>query len=148
MHADTTSFAVHGQYALDLPAGLETPETLGAAAQRAQERTDASSEADETDEADESAPKVIEVTYGYSRDHRADLKQWMLALVTSGEGIPQFLQPLDGNASDKRVLLEAVQALTQQLTESGETPGIYMADSGLYCAENMTRLNAPPECAG
>jgi len=66
----------------------------------------------------------------------------MLALVTSGEGIPQFLQPLDGNASDKRVLLEAVQALTQQVTESGETPGVYVADSGLYCAENMTRLNA------
>ena len=58
---------------------------------------------------------MIEVTYGYSRDHREDLKQWMLALVTSGEGVPQFLQPLDGNASDKRALLEAVQALTQQL---------------------------------
>src|SRR5260221_5834512 len=66
----------------------------------------------------------------------------MLALVTSGEGVPQFLQPLDGNASDKRTLLEAVQALTQQLKASGETPGVYVADSGLYGAENMTRLNA------
>src|SRR5258708_12191162 len=66
----------------------------------------------------------------------------MLAVVTSGEGVPQFLQPLDGNASDKRVLLDAVQALTQQLRESGETPGVYVADSGLYSAENMTQLNA------
>src|SRR4029077_13319992 len=37
------------------------------------------------------------------RGPEEDLKQWMLALVISGEGIPQFLQPLDGNASDKRV---------------------------------------------
>ncbi len=84
---------------------------------------------------------MIEVTYGYSRDHREDLKQWMLALVTSGEGVPQFLQPLDGNASDKRALVEAVQALTQQLRESGEIPGVYVADSGLYSAETMTQLN-------
>jgi len=90
---------------------------------------------------EEGAPTVIEVTYGYSRDHREDLKQWMLALVTSGEGIPQFLQPRDGNASDKRALLEAVTALTQHLRESGETPGVYVADSGLYSAENMTQLN-------
>jgi transposase len=56
--------------------------------------------------------------------------------------VPQFLQPLDGTASDKRVLLEAVQALTTQLQESGETAGVYVADSGLYSAENMTQLNA------
>jgi transposase len=131
LHADTTSFSVHGQYALDLPEGLETPETLKAAARLA----DADSE-------DAGAPTVIEVTYGYSRDHRADLKQWMLALVTSGDGVPQFLQPLDGNASDKRALLDAVQALTQQLQASREMPGVYVADSGLYSTENMTRLTA------
>lgn len=26
---------------------------------------------------------VIAITYGYSRDHREDLKQWMLALATT-----------------------------------------------------------------
>jgi transposase len=133
LHADTTSFAVHGQYALDLPEGLETPESLKAAALPADVKGE--------DGEDAGAPTVIEVTYGYSRDHREDLKQWMLALVTSGEGVPQFLQPLDGNASDKRTLLEAVQALTQQLQMSGEAPGVYVADSGLYSAENMTHLH-------
>ena len=116
LHADTTSFSVSGEYAPDA--------------------------AMEGEEGDEGEPAVIEVTYGYSRDHREDLKQWMLALVTSGEGVPQFLQPLDGNASDKRALLEAVTALTQQLQDSGETPGVYVADSGLYSAQNMTQLNA------
>jgi transposase len=145
LHADTTSFSVHGQYdpyAQHLPEALETPEMLTAAAHAARERADAGTADEGTgDGVEEGAPTVIEVTYGYSRDHREDLKQWMLALVTSGEGIPQFLQPLDGNASDKRALLEAVTALTQHLRESGETPGVYVADSGLYSAENMTQLN-------
>jgi transposase len=134
LHADTTSFSVHGRYALDLPELLETPETLRAAVRGTE--ASAAGEAEE-----QGAPAVIAVTYGYSRDHREDLKPWMLALVTSGEGIPQFLQPLDGNASDKRVLLEAVTTLTQHLRESGETPGVYVADSGLYSAENMSQLN-------
>ena len=100
LHADTTSCLVHGQYAREASILAEV------------QLEDA-----------EDLPTVIDVTYGYSRDHREDLKQWMLALVTSGEGVPQFLQPLDGNASDKRALLEAVRALTQQLQEGGETPG-------------------------
>jgi transposase len=124
LHADTTSFSVHGQYAstaVDAP-GAES--AVGATDGEAEE------------------PAVIAVTYGYSRDHREDLKQWMLAIVTSGEGVPQLLQPLDGNASDKRALLAAVQALTKQLHAGGEAPGVYVADSGLYSAENMTQLNA------
>jgi transposase len=126
LHADTTSFSVHGQYASTV-SDMETAE--GA-----------------TEAATEGEPAIIEVTYGYSRDHREDLKQWMLALVTSGEGVPQFLQPLDGNASDKRALLQAVTALTQQLQESGEQPGVYVADSGLYSTENMTPLNTAKVC--
>jgi transposase len=132
LHADTTSFAVHGQYAQ----GAQETTTAGAAA------GPLAGEAAGGEEGEESGPAVIAVTYGYSRDHREDLKQWMLAIVTAGEGVPQFLQPLDGNASDKRALLAAVQALTQQLQERGETPGVYVADSGLYSAENMTQLHA------
>ena len=37
---------------------------------------------------------VIAITYGYSRDHRNDLKQWMLALATTHDGdVPLFMQP-------------------------------------------------------
>jgi len=35
--------------------------------------------------------QTIAVTYGYSRDHRDDLKQWMLALVTSEDGLGSVL---------------------------------------------------------
>jgi transposase len=145
LHADTTSFSVHGQYAQSGLVAQEATATAAppeAGADVASTGATAADGADGADEENAGEPAVIEVTYGYSRDHREDLKQWMLAIVTSGEGVPQFLQPLDGNASDKRALLEAVQALTQQLQESGETPGVYVADSGLYSAENMTPLNA------
>ena len=80
------------------------------------------------------------MTYGYSRDHREDLKQWMLALVTSKDGVPHFLKPLDGNASDKLSLSQVVMELTQQLRTSGETLGVYVADSGLYSETNMRAL--------
>jgi transposase len=123
VHVDTTSFSVSGAYAPD-------PDDPKAAA------ADADAHA-------------IAVTYGYSRDHRADLKQWMLALATTRHGdVPLFCQALDGNASDKVSLLAAVEALAEQLrpAEDGaggaeaETP-IFVADSGLYSAHNVAQLS-------
>src|SRR5258707_3561467 len=59
---------------------------------------------------------TVAVTYGYCRDHRADLKQWMLALATTRSAdVPLFCQALDGNASDKVSLVAAVEALAEQL---------------------------------
>jgi transposase len=86
---------------------------------------------------------TIAVTYGYSRDHRADLKQWMLALATTREGdVPLYCQALDGNASDKLSLVAAVEALAEQLRTEDEQAPIFVADSGLYSAENSSRLSA------
>jgi transposase len=86
---------------------------------------------------------TIAVTYGYSRDHRADLKQWMLALATTRAGdVPLFCHALDGNASDKVSLVAAVEALAQQLRADLEEAPIFVADSGLYSAENVARLSA------
>jgi transposase len=85
---------------------------------------------------------TLAVTYGYSRDHRADLKQWMLALATTRQGdVPLFCQALDGNASDKVSLVAAVEALAEQLRADEEEAPIFVADSGLYSAENIARLN-------
>jgi transposase len=85
---------------------------------------------------------VIAITYGYSRDHRADLKQWMLALATTHDGdVPLFLQPLDGNSSDKVRLLAAITAIHTQLREAGEEASVYVADNGVYSEANMKQLN-------
>jgi transposase len=86
---------------------------------------------------------TLAVTYGYSRDHRADLKQWMLALATTRQGdAPLFCQALDGNSSDKVSLVAAVEALAAQLRTDVEEAPIFVADSGLYSSDNVARLSA------
>src|SRR5437879_1258420 len=67
---------------------------------------------------EEGDPVAVAITYGYSRDHREDLKQWMLALATTHDGdVPIFLRPLDGNSSDKKDLSAAVREVMTQLRE-------------------------------
>jgi len=64
-------------------------------------------------------PAQIAITYGYSRDHRADLKQWMLALVTTHDGdVPLFMRPLDGNSSDKTSISAVVAQVLEHLRGS------------------------------
>lgn len=47
------------------------------------------------------APQAISITYGYSRDHRPDLKQFIIELICSSDGdIPIFLKAASGNQSD------------------------------------------------
>jgi transposase len=85
---------------------------------------------------------TLAVMYGYSRDHRADLKQWMLALATTRTGdVPLYLQALDGNASDKVSLVAAVEALATQLAAAEEEAPLFVADSSLYSTENVARLS-------
>ncbi len=122
VHVDTTSFSVSGAYS------------------SAGERVE---EPGKTAEAMEAETALIAITYGYSRDHREDLKQWMLALATTHEGdVPLFLQPLDGNSSDKVSLLAAVMAIQKQLREADAEPSVYVADNGIYSEPNMRQLNA------
>jgi transposase len=91
----------------------------------------------------EAESTLIAITYGYSRDHREDLKQWMLALATTHDGdVPLFLQPLDGNSSDKVSLLAAVTAIQAQLREAEGEPSVYVSDNGIYSTPNMQQLNA------
>ncbi len=127
VHVDTTSFSVSGAYAVEEPR--------------------------ETTTDDEPDAHVVAITYGYSRDRRADLKQWMLALATTREGdIPLFMRPLDGNSSDQVSLLAAVEALAGQLhapdepnaTDAAERQehALFVADGGLYSEATMARLSA------
>jgi transposase len=117
LHVDTTSFSVSGEYA----SSRQGPQGAGAGSD-----LDA---------------QAIAITYGYAREHRHDLKQWMLAVATSGEGaIPVFLRPLNGNASDQRELAQTIEALVRHLQEAGAEPGLYVADAGVYSAANLRRF--------
>ncbi len=137
IHVDTTSFSVSGAYAT---AAREEPNEI------------APNAVPDAAEGDLDA-RVVAITYGYSRDRRADLKQWMLALATTHEGdVPLFLRPLDGNSSDQVSLVDAVETLAEQLRAEEATPGteaadqpehpLFVADGGLYSEATMSRLSA------
>ena len=94
---------------------------------------------------EEGDPVSLAITYGYSRDHREDLKQWMLALATTHDGdIPIFLRPLNGNSSDKEHLSGAVKEVMTQLREhlpEEQEQRIAVFDSGGYSQTNMKSYN-------
>ena len=94
---------------------------------------------------EENDPVPIAITYGYSRDHREDLKQWMLALATTHDGdVPIFLRPLDGNSSDKEYLSAAVKEVMKQLGEqlpAEQEQQIVIFDSGGYSEANVSSYN-------
>jgi transposase len=54
---------------------------------------------------------VIQITKGYSRDHRPDLNQVVLQLICEQQaGIPLLMKPLSGNSSDNNDFRETVEA--------------------------------------
>lgn len=110
-HLDSTSFSVHGKYNKLLP-GL----------------TESNQEANNIKEI------PIKITHGYSRDHRPDLKQFMLNMIVSGDGdVPMFIETGSGNQSDKKVFGELAKKYKKQL--KFETT--IVADSALYSQNNL-----------
>ena len=55
--------------------------------------------------------KSIRITRGYSRDHRPDLNQVVLSLITENQaGIPLYMQACSGNAQDSETFRKTVKA--------------------------------------
>ncbi len=53
------------------------------------------------------------ITFVFSKDHRADLKQVILSLTTSGpSGFPVWMEALDGNSSDKTSFHQTIAKMT------------------------------------
>jgi transposase len=80
----------------------------------------------------------VTITYGHSKDHRTDLKQFTLGMATEKRGIPLFLQTLSGNASDKKTLVQILTHLKDNLQNPSKV--YYIADSAFYPDENITTV--------
>ena len=87
---------------------------------------------------DEEDFRTIQITYGHNKDLRWDLKQFVLSMVTNQHGIPLFTQPYSVNESDKKILLETIQKVKQNLNL--EDKAYYVADSAFYTAPNLQTL--------
>jgi transposase len=89
----------------------------------------------ESSEAEEM--KAIEITHGYSRDHRPDLKQFMMNLICVGDGeIPVCLEMASGNQSDKDKFAE----ILLKFKEQWDFTGLCVADAALYGADNLRAM--------
>ncbi len=90
---------------------------------------------------DEGEPEPITINYGYSKDHRPDLKQAILGMICANQtSIPTYLNALSGNVSDKTSLPEIAAVYLAQFAEQEETP-ILVADTALYSADNIKGLS-------
>jgi len=121
-HLDGTSMSVHGKY-------LKSIVT---------ETGDAASEDGVEDQAEEDPePVPIRITQGYSRDHRPDLKQFTLCLLTSEDaGIPLFMKTGDGNELDQRAFPKVIREFQAQW--QGEQPEVYVMDAAFYSEANLS----------
>ncbi|MEA2068688.1 MAG: IS1634 family transposase [Verrucomicrobiota bacterium] len=89
-----------------------------------------------------SPPEGSRITYGYSKDHRPDLKQFMTELLCVDRGVPIFGKNLDGNSSDQKsnnAMLSRISSI-MALHGLGEGAFVYVADSSAITEENLGSL--------
>ena len=84
----------------------------------------------------------FQVTYGYSKDKRPDLKQFVLSTLCVDRAVPIWGKPEDGNASDKTLNTTLLSEIAALLAQYGVQPGayIYIADAALVTEDNLAAL--------
>ena len=86
--------------------------------------------------------KIPLITFGHSKDHRPDLKQFMMSLICSQDGdVPLLAQTIAGNTSDKTHFRETLLELKSQIDqETGKH--YFIADSALYTADTLKETSS------
>ncbi len=121
-HLDSTSLHLHGEYNTNLPDVIFHNNSSNGQIK---------------------SPQPIEITYGYSRDHRPDLKQFIIDLISSSDGdIPIFFKSASGNQSDSssfaKIFLEYKEQMQKEKIHSDDS--LMVADAALYNAKNISSL--------
>ncbi len=120
-HLDSTSISVHGEY-------------------KQEESSDSREDKEGLNKDSEEENKLdppIKITYGYSRDHRPDLKQFMIDLIVSSDGdVPLFFKTASGNEQDKAVFGQIISEYQKEI----DFDSIMVCDSALYSQKNLEML--------
>ena len=74
------------------------------------------------------AQEIPKAQRGYSRDHRPDCKQVVIALVVTPDGFPLGYETLAGNTLDKQTLLGCVEKIEAKY---GKAERIWIMDRGI-----------------
>ena len=84
----------------------------------------------------------FEITYGHSKDHRPDLKQFLISMLCVDRNVPVFGKIEDGNASDKSVNNDVLSEISKYMAAHGLGAGafIYIADSAAVTKKNLKTM--------
>lgn len=123
-HLDSSSFHVDGEYKTSLPSVIF-------------QKTD-NIQLEELESGITESRQAINITYGYSRDHRPDLKQFIMELVCSGDGdIPIFLKSASGNQADS----SCFGAIAREYQNQIQVDSLIVADCALYTEANIKLMS-------
>ena len=88
---------------------------------------------------DHGQPFVI--TYGFSKEHRPDLKQLVHSLLCVDHGIPIWSKCENGNESDKTINKNLMGRIVEKMRELGRDNPLYVADSALVTEDNLELMS-------
>jgi transposase len=77
------------------------------------------------------------VRRGYSRDHRPDCEQLVIALIVNNEGFPFSYETFDGNRSDVSTM-ETILRMVER--KYGKARRIWIFDRGIVSEENLAAI--------
>jgi len=83
------------------------------------------------------AEKNPMVRRGYSRDHRPDCEQLVIALIVNREGFPFSYETFDGNRADVSTM-EAILRMVER--KYGKARRIWVMDRGIVSEENLAAI--------
>src|SRR4051794_24095650 len=83
------------------------------------------------------AEKNPMVRRGYSRDHRPDCEQMVIALIVNSEGFPFSYETFDGNRVDVSTM-EAILRMVER--KYGKARRIWVMDRGIVSEENLAAI--------
>jgi transposase len=86
--------------------------------------------------------KPFRITYGHSKDHRPDLKQFLISMLCVDRNIPVFGKTEDGNKSDKVINNDVLSSVSKYMSAHHLEPGafIYITDSAMPTKDNLKEI--------
>jgi transposase len=84
----------------------------------------------------------LNITYGHSKDHRPDLKQFLIKMLCVERNIPILGACEDGNASDKSLNNRLLTRISSHMARHGLSAGafLYVADSAMVTEDNLKAI--------
>jgi hypothetical protein len=81
--------------------------------------------------------EIPKAQYGYSRDHRFDCRQVVIALVVTPEGFPLAYEVMEGNTSDRTTLRGFLAKIEAQY---GQARRVWVMDRGIPTEEVLEEM--------